>query len=141
MVWQASALECCMNTGPHTRNALKVITENLDWEGGLFAISSFGFGGTNVHAVLEGAIRSRPSAVKDGQHVKEDSICPPAQSNPNISELGLPLLARTAAGLNRLSELVSKVSLVTLPSQETLWSVPHLKEMQICQCKSNLAPV
>ncbi|XP_067928936.1 fatty acid synthase-like [Watersipora subatra] len=31
---------------------LRVVSENTGWDGGLMAINSFGFGGTNVHSVL-----------------------------------------------------------------------------------------
>lgn len=32
---------------------LSVVSQNTKWNGGLVAINSFGFGGTNVHAVLD----------------------------------------------------------------------------------------
>ena len=31
---------------------LEVVTKNTEWEGGLAAVSSFGFGGLNVHVLL-----------------------------------------------------------------------------------------
>ena len=34
---------------------LKVVDENTKWDGGLVSISSFGFGGTNAHAILDTA--------------------------------------------------------------------------------------
>ena len=36
-----------------TDGRLDVVAENTPWEGGLVAINNFGFGGTNVHAVLD----------------------------------------------------------------------------------------
>lgn len=32
----------------------KVVTENVEWNGGTFGINSFGWGGANVHAILQG---------------------------------------------------------------------------------------
>ncbi|CAH1155577.1 unnamed protein product [Phaedon cochleariae] len=43
---------------------LKVVTENVPWNGGLIAVNSLGFGGTNVHVVL----RSNPK-VKQTSHM------------------------------------------------------------------------
>jgi len=31
---------------------LKVVSKNTPWSGGLVALNSFGFGGTNVHSVI-----------------------------------------------------------------------------------------
>ena len=33
---------------------VQVVSENVPWAGGVVAISNFGFGGTNVHCILEG---------------------------------------------------------------------------------------
>lgn len=42
-----------------------MVTEATEWEGGLASISSFGFGGTNVHLVME--------SLKKQQHEQEVS--------------------------------------------------------------------
>ena len=35
----------------------QVVTAPTPWKGGLVAISSFGFGGSNVHAIIAGCVR------------------------------------------------------------------------------------
>ncbi|XP_063616349.1 fatty acid synthase-like [Cydia splendana] len=39
---------------------LKVVQENTPWKGGLVAVNSFGFGGSNAHVILEGGRGERP---------------------------------------------------------------------------------
>ena len=36
-----------------------MVTAPTPWTGGLVAISSFGFGGSNVHAIIDGHVRPR----------------------------------------------------------------------------------
>lgn len=38
---------------------LQVVSENTPWNGGLAAINNFGFGGTNVHTVLDTSAADR----------------------------------------------------------------------------------
>lgn len=38
---------------------LKVVSKNTPWAGGLVAINSFGFGGTNVHSVINTRMAKR----------------------------------------------------------------------------------
>ncbi|XP_046403851.1 fatty acid synthase-like [Ischnura elegans] len=48
---------------------LKVVSENMPWEGGLVAVNSFGFGGANAHLVLRSNPKQRkPQASTNGQH-------------------------------------------------------------------------
>ncbi len=37
----------------------QVVTGPTPWQGGLVAISSFGFGGSNVHAIIAGCVRPK----------------------------------------------------------------------------------
>ena len=72
---------------PYTSMALlhhvwrQVVTEPTPWQGGLVAISSFGFGGSNVHALVAGVVRPKgpppltlpiPSAMKEGESLVEE---------------------------------------------------------------------
>ncbi|XP_063530101.1 fatty acid synthase-like [Cydia strobilella] len=39
---------------------IQVVDKNTEWQGGLVAINSFGFGGSNAHIILEGGSGARP---------------------------------------------------------------------------------
>lgn len=39
--------------------SVQVVTGPTPWQGGLVAISSFGFGGSNVHAIIAGCVRPK----------------------------------------------------------------------------------
>ena len=47
---------------------LKVVTEATPWSGGLVGLNSFGFGGSNVHAVFKYYVR------KNYQHSKNEAL-------------------------------------------------------------------
>lgn len=44
---------------------LKVVDKNWDWNGGIAAINSFGFGGANVHLILRSNPKPKSTPVKD----------------------------------------------------------------------------
>lgn len=54
---------------------LKVVTEPTPWNGGLVAINSFGFGGTNVHAVLKSNSRKADQPMHEAAEKKRLLIC------------------------------------------------------------------
>ncbi|MBI3899302.1 MAG: SDR family NAD(P)-dependent oxidoreductase [Gammaproteobacteria bacterium] len=64
---------------------LRVVTEPLNWDGGIVGINSFGFGGTNAHVIL----RDEVNAVT-------------AVDVPPVPAI-VPLAARTAEGLDALT--------------------------------------
>ncbi|XP_061706492.1 fatty acid synthase-like [Cydia pomonella] len=41
---------------------IQVVDKNTEWHGGLVAVNSFGFGGSNAHMILEGGYGARPPA-------------------------------------------------------------------------------
>lgn len=43
--------------------SLKVVEKNLHWEGGMVALNSFGFGGSNAHVVLQSNPKSKNKSV------------------------------------------------------------------------------
>ncbi|KAK9904717.1 hypothetical protein WJX75_001194 [Coccomyxa subellipsoidea] len=97
---------------------LKVVTGPTPWQGGLVAISSFGFGGSNVHAIIAGCVRPKgpppralalpapadaAEAVEGGETVieevkDEEPLFPP--------ELIIPIVARTQEGSQALLEAI-----------------------------------
>lgn len=71
----------------------KVVSENQPWEGGLIGINSFGFGGANVHVILQSNPRRKTAPV-----IMENKI-------PVL----LPLSGRTHDGVeSTLKEIASK---------------------------------
>ena len=61
---------------------MQVVTEPTPWQGGLVAISSFGFGGSNVHCLVAGAVRPAgppprplpPPAPLEGGEVRVEDV-------------------------------------------------------------------
>ncbi len=45
--------------GTQSGSVAQVVTGPTPWQGGLVAISSFGFGGSNVHAIIAGCVRPK----------------------------------------------------------------------------------
>lgn len=78
----------------------QVCDETIPFSGGLIALSSFGFGGANMHLVMEGKGGSRIKMLRDSQD---------GSSEDEQIQGVIPLAARTADGLVYLAKIIKKV--------------------------------
>lgn len=53
---------------------LQVVTTNTEWNGGIVGVNSFGFGGSNVHAVLKSNSNSQKTSSKNNTS-KRLAVC------------------------------------------------------------------
>ena len=86
----------------------QVVTAPTPWKGGLVAISSFGFGGSNVHALIAGCVRPQgppPRALTAPQPIQsaEEAIESGGTVIEEVQEQPLlfPPEVRTSAGHSR----------------------------------------
>ena len=85
----------------------------MAWEGGYAALSSFGFGGSNVHLLLRGQpSRQAATAARVISMIAEDaSLAQPAEeitsapAAPPADEV-IPLASRTPMGIEALREAI-----------------------------------
>ena len=77
---------------------IRVLHENMPWSGGIVGINSFGFGGTNAHAIIRGGAESVP------QH---------KQKHDDPGDWIVPLSHRTQEGLDAHLEQLKSTSLTT----------------------------
>lgn len=97
----------------HCPNSVQVVERNQEFDGGMVALSSFGFGGSNMHMVMEGdGSRGRVIAAADTKvaPVAPGSLGDSAElvDNP-VAITATPLAARTAEGLAYLARTVAEV--------------------------------
>ena len=91
----------------------QVVDKTQPFEGGLLAVSSFGFGGANFHMVLEGRgaqrvkIQQAEDSLKANASDDEDDV-----SARSAVSFIVPLAARTAEGLVYLAKVINKVRLL-----------------------------
>ena len=78
--------------------------KTTEFEGGIIALSSFGFGGSNVHFLLHGAARQRQVLPLADSSNSDNSSAAEFQSD-NI----IPLAARTPEGLADLAKAIGDV--------------------------------
>lgn len=76
---------------------LQIISENREWKGGYIAVNSFGFGGTNANALIEGHTSRRET----GRALREDEV--------------IALSHRTESGLDALLGRLAE----TPPNEQT----------------------
>lgn len=91
---------------------------------GLVALSSFGFGGANMHMVMQAYSGDRMQLLSSDSS-SEDSAPIENVPNDNIT----PLAARTADGLAYLAKVVNEVSLA-----DTLQAIPCHQVSQNLYC-------
>lgn len=93
-----------------------MVDETQRWDGGYAAISSFGFGGANMHLVMKGrgGERIQLQTVVGGpsDSTDEDEDFSP---EPGVDASITPLAARTPEGLVYLAKIVSEVRLSAGP--------------------------
>ena len=87
---------------------IQVVDATTAWTGGHAALSSFGFGGSNVHMLLHGRPRSRSVISLTANDASSVPVSPrPAAAEPQptgpdaIGDL-IPLAARTSEGMAAL---------------------------------------
>ena len=85
--------------------------ESTPIDQGLVALSSFGFGGANMHMVMQSYSGDRMQLLSADTSSDDDSVEQPAQID-NI----VPLASRTAEGLAYLAKVVGEVSPLSMPS-------------------------
>ncbi len=96
--------------------SLQVVNQTREWNGGYAALSSFGFGGSNVHLLLQGQTHWR--AVRSTRVIsvtaEDASLHQPSQeavnipASPSPKDL-IPLASRTPMGIDALKDAI-KVS-------------------------------
>lgn len=87
----------------------QVVDETQPFQGGLMALSNFGFGGANFHMVLRGQAAERAQLL-----LSDSSSSSGGSSNgePTIGDNIVPLAARTAHGLAYLAKIINQVNCI-----------------------------
>lgn len=99
------------------RVAWQVVDENTPWDGGLFAVSSFGFGGSNVHTVLRGTGKERSQSLYSKPSPKNTGLLNGRREERDSADI-LPLAARSSEGLQAVAKLILEVG--SLPKWSSL---------------------
>ena len=87
---------------------LQVVDSTRPWEGGYAALSSFGFGGSNVHLLMKGYPSPRAGApplislTAEDASLAANGAAIPAPPVAFALTDALPLAARTAEGMEKL---------------------------------------
>ena len=84
----------------------------MSWDGGYAALSSFGFGGSNVHLLMHGQSGTQSSAARVFSITAEDATLtqdmPEAASTTPVVTTGerIPIAARTPQGIHALTQAI-----------------------------------
>ena len=91
--------------------ALQVVDQNREFDGGLIALSSFGFGGSNMHMVMQGQKRDVPVSKNGLKQITDLNTHSVEQPDSAATAVVTPLAARTAEGLSYLASVIREVRL------------------------------
>ena len=88
----------------HGHELLQVVDTTRPFEGGYMALSSFGFGGANMHMVFSGRGGQRINLLQSDSSSSDGSV-----SEDAPADIVTPLAARTSAGLAYLAKIINEV--------------------------------
>ena len=84
-----------------------MVEETQAWEGGLVAMSSFGFGGANMHLIMQGGARLR-TLLQQAHNASSSDVSSESDEDTRGSGNIIPLAARSAEGLVYLAGVIMK---------------------------------
>ena len=102
-------------------SCLQVVDTTRPFEGGYMALSSFGFGGANMHMVFSGRGGQRINLLQSDSSSSDGSV-----SEDAAADVVTPLAARTSEGLAYLGKIVNEVSRPAFGPKRPTHELPFL---------------